>query len=536
MRLGPRLNDFVAAAVQKAGRHHLQQEPAVARYVNLCFALGPNFEDKAENEWALALLSNDALVDWVTLHQLVVKACSVLQGMPVDGPRAAAQLQHADAAFLDSYDALPRPDEEPALARVACDIEMLDIGLLEQSGRHEYTLVNGQWSRTSVTLTATALRITAGQAPPRQVTLLSHAPGNGPLARVQVRQHMHACCAQDVHPALRLTGPHGLAHWQGHPATALSWEAPAVAGVPAPSGLGALLLVETQASISLLNAQCCGLRDTGVPTGTFETWLWCYRADQYLFAFQRSALLEAQWPRDPQAAPSVALSSLGYERDGVPLPTHVWLEGLDQALPQQLQQGLDHLFAQWAAGLQNASMRTSVGLLQGQCDLTWGWRESALGLAEPAWMRVAGHIDLHNQLDLELSGELALGVTRTRLQLSLKGALPWVCSLQREPQADLMQTVLAGGARGQLPFQISFDPIAVEEGAMLSSVSGCTGQLGLECGLRPRTQGGGGWQFYLRLQTTPVSVSLTLHDPVLGHAHKSLVLLPASKLLDWSLG
>jgi hypothetical protein len=298
-----------------------------------------------------------------------------------------------------------------------------------------------------------------------------------------------------------------------------------------------LLLEETQASISLLSAQCCGLRDTSVPTGAFETWLWCYRADQYLFAFQRSAPWEAQWPRENHAAPALAPSSMGYERDGLPLPTQAWLQGLDEALPEQLLQGLDRLFAHWGAGLQNASMRAHVGLLQGQCALTWGWRESGLGLAEPAWMRLAGACDLSHRFDLALSGDLTVGVTRTRLHLTLQGVLPWACSLQRaDAQADLMQTVLAANARGQLAFQIAFEPIAVDEGAMLSSVAACTGQLGLECGLRPRTQGGGGWQWYLRLQTTPVSVSVALHDPVLGQSRKSLALLPAVPLLDWSLG
>lgn len=536
-RLGPRLDDFLGAAVQKAALHRLQLEAAVARYVNLCFALGPNFEDRAENEWALALLSNDALDDWVRMHQLVVRACGELQRLPGEGARAVAQLQRSDAALMDAHDALPRHPDAGPLSRVACDLEMLDIGLLDLDWRHEYTCLKGHWTRTPVAQPARGLRIHAGQPLPSQVTVLSHAPGAGPVARIQVRQHMHACCNQDQHPALDLTGPHGLAHWQGHAATALSWDAQAQAATPAPYGLGALLLEETQACISLLHAQCCGLRDTGMPAGALQTWLWCYRAEQYLMAFARATPLEAQWPRAQQAAPACAASSMAYERDGMPLPTHAWLQGLDQALPQQLLQGLDRLFAHWSAGTQNPAMRASVGLMQGHAALTWGWRESAQGLAEPAWMRVAGEIELAHQFDLELSGELTLGVTRTRMRLSLKGTLPWACSLQREDaQTELMQTLLGAGARGQLAFQIAFDPIAVEEGAMVSSMAGCTGQLGLECGLRPRSQGGGGRQFFVRMHTTPVAVAVAVHDPVLGQLRKSLALLPATPLLDWSLG
>lgn len=536
-RLGPRLEDFVGAARQKAALHRLQLDAAVARYVNLCFALGPNFEDKADNEWALALLSNEALGDWARLHQLVLRACKELQRLPGDGARAAAQLQRADAAFMDAHDALPRAQDASPLARVACDVDVLDIALLEQDWRREYTLAQGQWSRTPVTPLANAWRIKAGEPLPKQLSVLSHAPGSGPLARVQVRQQMHACCNQDLHPRLTLTGPHGLSRWQGYPARALSWEAHAHAGVAAPTALSPLLLEETQASISLLNAQCCGLRDSGVATGAMETWLWCYPADQYLFAFQRSAQLQAQWPRGGEALEAAEASVCTYERDGLALPTKAWAQGLDQDLGQQLQQGLERLFAQWAAVTENASMRASVALLNGQGALTWGWRESPSGMAEPAWLRVAAQFDLNQHIDLELSGELTLGLTRTRIGLSLKGALPLARSLNRDaPHKDLMETLLALGERWQIGFQIGFDPIAVDDGAMVSSLSACTGHLSAEWGLRPRPQGGGGWQFFMRMHTTPVTVALVQHDPVLGQSRKTLALLPASPLLDWSLG
>jgi hypothetical protein len=299
-----------------------------------------------------------------------------------------------------------------------------------------------------------------------------------------------------------------------------------------------LLLEETQASISQLSAQCCGLRDTGVPIGAFESWLWCYPADQYLFAFQRAAPLQAHWPRDAAAAPSQeAPSSCTFARDGRGLPTQAWLRGLDQELPRQVLLGLDRLFAAWSAGLQDASMQATVGLLQGQAAVSWGWRESAQGMAEPAWMRVLAELDLQQQLDLELGGELALGVTRTRLRLTLKGMAPVLRSLARaQGEGSLMNSLLALGANWQLGFQIAFDPVAVEDGAMLSSMGPCTGQLSGEFGLRPRAQGGGGWQWFLRLHTTPVAVDVVLHDPVLGQSRKTLALLPAIPLLDWSLG
>lgn len=543
-RLGPRLDAFMDAARQKARQHGLQLDAAVARYLNLCFALGPNFEDKAENEWALALLSNQALGDWVKLHQLVRQAASALRRLEGEGARAAAQLERADAAFMDAYDAhgaQTQGSESPLLARLACDVEMLDIHLLDMDWRQEYSLDQGQWSRMPVSAVPRDFRIRAGQAAPRQISVLSHAAGTGPMARVQLRQHMHACCEQDRHPALSLTGPHGLARWHGHAATALSWEAPAQAMAAAPQAQGQaqpqLLLAETQASISLLKTECCGLRDQGTPTGALETWLWCYRADQFLFAFQRSARLQASWPRGPEVLPTAEPSRLRYECDGQALPTRSWAQGLDQDLPQQLLAGLDQLFALWSAGLHEPAMHADLGLFTGQAGLSWGWRESSQGLDAPAWLRVLGQLDLNQSLELELSGELRQGVTRTRVRLTLKGALPWVCALQRdESHSDLMAQLLGAAASWQIGFQIAFDPIAVDEGAMLGTVSGCTGQLSAECGLRPRPQGGGGWQFFMRMQTTPVTVAVLVQDPVLGQTRKTLALLAGAVLLDWSLG
>jgi hypothetical protein len=115
--------------------------------------------------------------------------------------------------------------------------------------------------------------------------------------------------------------------------------------------------------------------------------------------------------------------------------------------------------------------------------------------------------------------------------------VPIAWSLDRSrAQDNLLETLSAKTAQWNLDFQIEFDPIAVEDAAMVSTVSGCTGSLTGEFGLRPRTQGGGGWQWYMRMQTTPVAVEAALHDPVLGLTRKTLPLLPAIKLIDWSLG
>ena len=63
-----------------------------------------------------------------------------------------------------------------------------------------------------------------------------------------------------------------------------------------------------------------------------------------------------------------------------------------------------------------------------------------------------------------------------------------------------------------------------------------SGALVGEAGLRPRTTGGSGWEWFASLRIEPVAVPLTLTDPLLGSLSRSLPLLPALTLLNWCLG
>ena len=90
--------------------------------------------------------------------------------------------------------------------------------------------------------------------------------------------------------------------------------------------------------------------------------------------------------------------------------------------------------------------------------------------------------------------------------------------------------------RWRFEYRIEFDPVAVDEGALWSQAGPCTGALVGEAGLRPRSTGGSGWQWFVRLDSEAVSIPLCLHDPVLGQTRQTLALLPATRLLDWSLG
>jgi hypothetical protein len=99
----------------------------------------------------------------------------------------------------------------------------------------------------------------------------------------------------------------------------------------------------------------------------------------------------------------------------------------------------------------------------------------------------------------------------------------------------LMDVLLQKTVRWQMPFQLEFDPIAVDDASLWSETGPCTGTLSGEVGLRPR-QSGSGWQWYAQMSTDPVSVPLCIVDPVIGQTHQTLSLLPGVCLLDWSLG
>ena len=539
--LGARLGDFIRAARQKAVRYQLLSDEAVARYLNLCLAFGPKFEDRPDNEWALALLLNDALSDWTKVHQLVVRATPELTRRKQDAGRLAAQMLRADAAFMDAHDVarFALDADAPALARIACDIDAVDIRLLEMEWRHEYGATDFVWQPRAATTGLYALRIGAGAEAPDRLSILSHTTGAGGQARLQVRLLMHAQCDQDTHPALSLAGPRGLEQWHGHQARAISMPMVArPAGTPV-NGMGLLLLDETHAEITRLTLQCCGLRDAGVPSGTVRTWLWCYPADQYLFRLERSGQMELRWPQSPgaQPEPQDVKSVCQCAHDGKLLATPAWQEGFEAGLHRALEAGLSSLFYAWQAAVENASGHALVGLLNGQASLTWGWCESASGLAHPPLLRVAAKLDWSNLIDVEMAGDIKVGSTQTRLRLRLKGAAPFVLTLMRDQGTmALMDDLKPIASQLRVAFEIECDPVAVLEAAVISDISACTGALTCEFGLRPRSMGGGGWQWHVRLQTSPVTVNARVHDPVLGQTRMTLPLLPALSLVDWSLG
>ena len=100
---------------------------------------------------------------------------------------------------------------------------------------------------------------------------------------------------------------------------------------------------------------------------------------------------------------------------------------------------------------------------------------------------------------------------------------------------DLLAVLKPAQTTFRHPFVLQLESIAPEQATLLDVAGPVGGALVGACGLRPR-QAGPGWQWFCELSIEPVSVALHLHDPLLGQISLIRPLLPAMKLLDWSLG
>jgi len=540
-RLGDKHLAFVELAAQQALQRGLTLAASVARFANLCFVWGPGFQDKPGFEWAQGLLAAPREREWATVHQLVRRSLAELQCLP-DARITPAALAAADQRLVDSFGHLGRhgalhPAEPPALPLLACDLEALELRLLEPAVAEHYTLLNGAWQRLPVPAPA-PVRVDAANPLPRLVAVLAHAPGAKPQARVQLRSRTHAVCNGDVHPALQFTGSHGQWRWVGHETRAVSWPVSTLDQPGPVAGPGTAVAEETSPELCKLELQVCGLRDEGDALGPQATTLWAWPAAQWWLELQRQAA--AAQPVVAGRAPALRgstrcrVESDGAERDAAPL-RRAFEQGLEPATDAALQKLLAAVVA--VEGLSAPRLDGVLALLTGRAALSWGWCLGPAGLAGRAFMRVLGALELQAcQAELQAEGELALAGGRARLLLRCTAAAPLALQLRREAvEPPLLPTLLPARQRFSLPFSAELTPLATDSGSLLQAAGPCSGALVGEAGLRPRTSGGSGWEWFATLRLEAASVPLALVDPALGVQRFSHRLWDEQALLDWSL-
>lgn len=541
-RLGERYAAFVEHAVQQAEKRGLDTAAAVARYVNLCFIWGPSFQDRPGFEWALGLLASQRIGPWGILHQLVHRSLVELQRLP-DARIDPATLLAADERLIDTFGHLGKrgalhPPEPPPRPRRPCDLEAAELRLLEPAVAEHYVHAGGEWQRVALPLPV-PLRIDIANPAPRIVGVLSRAPGERPQARLQLRSRSLAICDDAVHPALRFAGPHGLWRWHGHETRAVSWPV-ATRAQPAPAaGPGSAIAEETTPEISMLELQVCGLRDEGEAIGSVATQVWVWPSAQWWLEVRRQAPAAAPVSGDGQGTPR-GVTRCRLECDGQPHDVAPVREGFEQGLDAATQQALQNLLAAWTAveGLKAARLEGQLALLVGQAAFTWGWQLGAQGLGGRAFMRLLGEVAMEAcEAELQFEGELAVADSRSRIVLRCAAKAPLHQLLRREAaEPPLLPVMNPALARFSLPFEVEVLPLANDSATLLRAAGPCSGALVGEAGLRPRTTGGSGFEWFAALRLEPVNLPVEWIDPVLGRLGRHQVLLPAQELLNWRLG
>lgn len=540
-RLGDRYAAFVEHAVQMAQQRGLARAASVARYVNLCFVWGPSFQDKPGFEWAAGLLAAPREREWATMHQLARRSTAELQRL--SGSRITPQaLAAADERLIDLYGHLGvrgalHPTEPPPAPRRACDLQAAELRLQAAAVGEHYVCDEGQWQRVASPVPP-PVRVDAAQPAPRLVGVLAHPPGRLPQARLQLRVQPHAVCDAAEHPALSFVGSHGRWRWLGHETRAASWPVTTLEPPLPAGGAGSAIAEETSPDIHLLSLQVCGLRDEGDALGRIDTQVWAWPATQWWLEVQRSP--PAAGPVGPDMAPARGNTRCRLEADGQPQDAGPLKRGFEDGLDAAIAAALQALQRAWAgmAGLTEPQLEGSLALLTGHAACTWGWQPGSRGLDGRALMRLVGELDMQAiQADLHFGGTVAVAGAQAHLELRCQGGALLRLQLRREAaEPALLPVLLPALVRFSLPFEAELTPLAVDSGALLQPAGPCSGALVGEAGLRPRTSGGSGFEWFATLRLEAVSLPLATLDPLLGRGTRVLPLLPARPLLDWRLG
>jgi len=543
-RLGDKHLAFVELAAQQALKLGLVRAASVARFVNLCFVWGPNFQDRPGFEWAQGLLAAPREREWATVHQLVRRSLMELRRLPEarmqpEALRAADERLMARFSHLGEHGAL-HPAEPLPLPLSACDLEAVELRLLEAAVTEHYELQGGAWQR--VTLPEPApIRVTVASPVPRLLAVLAHADAGASRraqTRVQLRSRSHAVCDADMHPALNFAGSHGLWRWAGHETRAVSWPVQALAQPVQSAGPGTAVAEETSPDIFALELQVCGLRDEGDALGTQATQLWVWPAEQWWLELEREApgTQPVVVGREPalRAATRCSVQRDGEAQDSQPLKRG-FEQGLDRASGEAMQKLLMAISA--VEGLAAPRLEGVLALLVGRASLSWGWRLGAGGMDGRAFMRLLGALDLKAcQADLQAEAELALDGARARLLLRCVAASPLQLQLRRDAaEPPLLPTLLPCRGTFRLPISAELTPLATDTGTLLLPAGPCSGALVGEAGLRPRTSGGSGWEWFAQVRLEAATLPVLIADPVLGQRRLTHPLWPAQTLLDWSL-
>jgi hypothetical protein len=539
-RLGERQAALLDLGWQRAQILNLSHALALARYLATWFVFGADIDSKPG--WAQQILTQENKSEGLRIFQLGRRAREELQrhsakpeggnsGLtaPAAFDTALALLDTELAAHGAMGSLLPR---ERLQLGSACDVDAADLTQIESGLRQHYSIEQGQWQRVPTLVDADKLRVLSAQGQellPEQLNLLS--PADGGQVKLRLRCLAKHVCDAAVHPLVNFNGVHGQYDRRGPMTQDLLVTLPQER-LAAPVQMAA----QHGATLSQLSLGGCGLRDSGAPMGEQSVRLAVYPAEQTMLAWRRDPSPTISLPAEtalPASAPRCRL-----ERDGQAQATQRLQAGLAD-LDAQLSHSLGRLFTAWEreSGVIGGRLQAEPAVLAGSAGLTWGWAAHPEGIAKAPYHRVAAMLDLVAcQLNLRLSGELALQGARSRVHLHCGAREPLQFNAQRGPlDADVLGVFKSAQIAFRHPFVLQLENIATPELAMLDAIQPVAGAVVGAAGLRPHPSGAG-LQWFANISIEPVSVLLHLHDPMLGQQRQiPWPLLPAMTLLDWSL-
>jgi hypothetical protein len=539
-RLGERWDEFVEHGTARAAAYTLVHMLCVARFLATWVACGADFE--ARQAWAAAILTDAKRSQGAKAYQLCVRVLEQLRSAPQAGQPAAADFAEAlrqlddrlaGAGTLASL--LPR---ERIRLGDACDVDAVELRLVDPGWRQHYTAQGGPWRREACAPQAASVTLVhdplADAAPrwPAQITLLSHPPSNAASAQLRVRVKAEHRCDGLLHPLLQWLEPAGPRSLRGEMAgdATLRVQARPAADAATLPHIGE----EGSAQFSALSVASCGLRTRGVPVGELSTMLAAYDAAQHLIAWRRESM--PAWELPAEAPPPIVEARCRREVDGQPVDSSAWVRGF-QDLDTQLQQGVARLLTAWEreSGVSDGKLAIDAALLVGSTGITWGWAEGPQGIALPPYMRLEGLTDLVAcRLGLRFSGVLARAGSSSLLTLSTDGSAALAGPWTRGPEDAALFAVAARQQRlVQQRFTLNVRPRADAGLAVLGCTAPLRGAISGAVGLEQRPDGPG-LRWFVRLKVEPVVAQLRIADPLLGVQLLQQPLLPAQVLVDWS--
>jgi hypothetical protein len=539
-KLAERWPAFIEHAAARAAAYGLDHLLCVARFVATWIANGAEFE--TQQAWAAAILTDGQRSQGAKAYQLSVRVQEQLRSAPQPGQPSSTDyaqgLRQLDAQLASAGRLASLLQRERIQLGAACDVDAIDLRVLESPWRQHYTAVGGPWRREAcapkVAHVTLVHDVQADAAPrmPSQISLLSRPASADAAAKLRVRLKAEHRCDALLHPLLQCLGPASERSLRGGLAGDVTLDV--YADNAFEPSVVPHMGEESSPQYSSLTAASCGLRARGVPIGELSTLLAAYDATQYLVAWRRENT--TAWQLPAQAPPAITLARCRVERDGQVGDASAWQRGFEE-LDQQLRKGVARLLTAWEreSGVSDGKLAVDAALLVGSAGITWGWAEGPEGIAAPPYMRLEGLLDLVAcRLDLCFTGALARGGSSSLLSLSTTGNAPLTGAWQRGPGEALFAVAAQRQVVIRQAFVLNVRSLADAGLAVLASAGPPQGVISGAVGLEQRPDGPG-LRWFVRLKVEPVVAPLRLLDPLLGVRVLRQPLLPAQDIVDWSL-